>query len=228
MSIAPRTESERRARRVKGVVAGIAGIAMLLGGSTFALWQETQDLSTEVEIKHGNLDLSNSITTTVYDTSAWKKNNNNAKSLLSPSNNSVFTITSPSSFRATPGDIVEIDMEGIDIKLVGTNMKADLELKLDSGTAHTTGWAITYTLFKDGSAMQNYSNVSVSATDLQNGITIYGLDASGEYDLAIQASFLSASNNDGRTDTWDQAGTAGDTQHLLIPKFIASLKQVRS
>jgi hypothetical protein len=38
MTINPQNERSRRARRFKGLVAGAAGVALLLGGSTFAYW----------------------------------------------------------------------------------------------------------------------------------------------------------------------------------------------
>ncbi|MDR2252900.1 MAG: SipW-dependent-type signal peptide-containing protein, partial [Bifidobacteriaceae bacterium] len=41
MTINPQTDRERRSRRFKGLVAGAAGVALLLGGSTFAYWSDS-------------------------------------------------------------------------------------------------------------------------------------------------------------------------------------------
>jgi alternate signal-mediated exported protein len=49
--------SNTRSRRIKGLIAGAAGAALLLGGTTFALWSDSDSFGGASVIKAGNLDL---------------------------------------------------------------------------------------------------------------------------------------------------------------------------
>jgi alternate signal-mediated exported protein len=223
MTITPRTEAERKSRRVKGIAAGVAGIAMLLGGSTFALWSDSESLGGATEIIHGKLDLGGTVTKKIYDISATQNAAHTGTSLLATG--TARDITSDiANVRAVPGDDYEIDMTGITVDLAGDNMVANLVFKLDSGTVYSDGWTFAYTLFKDGSTVSGKTNVTATATEMQTGITISDLNvSSSSYSLAIKASFDATGTNYIFTD-----GTANTNGELLkLPDFSATLTQVR-
>jgi alternate signal-mediated exported protein len=62
--------TKRSSRRVKGVIAGAAGVALLLGGSTFALWSATGSMTGSGSIKVGTMTIAaDQNKASVYDVS---------------------------------------------------------------------------------------------------------------------------------------------------------------
>jgi predicted ribosomally synthesized peptide with SipW-like signal peptide len=66
-----------RSRRVKGLIAGAAGAALLLAGGTWALWYDSESIDGQT-IKAGNLDLAIVDREYAYDVSTWTGTNNAA------------------------------------------------------------------------------------------------------------------------------------------------------
>jgi predicted ribosomally synthesized peptide with SipW-like signal peptide len=52
-----RTISPQRSRRIRGLIAGLAGGALLLAGGTFALWSDSATIDEAGRVKMGTLDL---------------------------------------------------------------------------------------------------------------------------------------------------------------------------
>ncbi|MDR2381262.1 MAG: alternate-type signal peptide domain-containing protein, partial [Bifidobacteriaceae bacterium] len=134
MTINPRNEGERRSRRFKGLVAGAAGVALLLGGSTFALWHDSISASFD-DVKHGTL----TIAASQVGAKAYDARNTQAESdALANENAKEITL---SSFLAVPGDKLELDVP-VEISASGDNMKYDLDLAVNSETSVDKHWKV--------------------------------------------------------------------------------------
>ncbi|MDR1187568.1 MAG: SipW-dependent-type signal peptide-containing protein [Bifidobacteriaceae bacterium] len=125
-------ERERRSRRFKGLVAGVTGLALLMGGSTYALWSDSSSANVE-PVQHGTLDIEGSLAPVVYDVRVAKgpsdpDNSPWINGLGGKKNRKV--ITDLSKFYAVPGDNLEINIP-VDVTAIGDNMK--YELWLDDG-----------------------------------------------------------------------------------------------
>ncbi|MDR2382049.1 MAG: hypothetical protein LBE08_12955 [Bifidobacteriaceae bacterium] len=176
MAISPRNENERRSRRFKALVAGAAGVALLLGGSTFAFWSDTINESM-ITVKNGVLDLD----TAKYNQSAigaktydLRRNKDGAQGVnipfkgVSDANKGLLV---DASFIAVPGDHIEIDVP-FTLVATGTNMKYDLQVKPASAIdLSLTGWTATARLYK----VTKYDGSGVTATPV--GTTDFSLGA---------------------------------------------------
>jgi alternate signal-mediated exported protein len=121
---------------MKGLVAGAAGIALLLGGSTFAMWSVGQDVAAPASITHGDMAIEDNATYTTtgyYDTRVAGSDN--------AVKNASVTAIDPQSFLAVPGDVIEIDLPAVDVTVSGDNMKYDIEVK-GQEAASLYGWTI--------------------------------------------------------------------------------------
>ncbi|MDR0594746.1 MAG: alternate-type signal peptide domain-containing protein [Bifidobacteriaceae bacterium] len=135
MTINPQTEGQRRSRRFKGLVAGAAGVALLLGGSTFALWQHSVSLPEEY-VNHGELKVAVGAPV-AYDLNvAGNETTNSGES-------NVARIDDLRAFRAVPGSTVEIDTSVV-VTAVGDNMKYNVFVEFDDGI-DDEDWDITVT-----------------------------------------------------------------------------------
>jgi alternate signal-mediated exported protein len=148
------TAKERRARRRKGIIAGAAGAALLLGGSTFALWSDSVDIA-GASITAGNLDISpvpalqNPVT--FWDISS-DRTDRNAKSPASTGTNDAHAIASDdiAGYRIVPGDTL-LAAYKFDVVLEGDNLVATLNGQLTADGAVTTafgnGLTVTYEIY---------------------------------------------------------------------------------
>ncbi|MDR1187569.1 MAG: hypothetical protein LBK95_08955 [Bifidobacteriaceae bacterium] len=106
------TERKRRSRRFKGLVAGVTGLALLMGGSTFAMWSESAN-SNVGQVQHGTLEVLPG-EMHIYDlTTPGDKKSFNQEGV---------TEIDLDTYRATPGDKIEVDMV-VDVNAPGDNMK---------------------------------------------------------------------------------------------------------
>jgi len=116
--------------KTKGVIAGVAGLALLSGGVTFALWSD----STTVDggtITNGNLDVEAIGTLAWVDVSADREDSPHA-------------ITDLATWRMVPGDTIE-GTQGIGVALEGDNLVATLEVSSATDPAtFPTGVSVTY------------------------------------------------------------------------------------
>ncbi|MDR2114602.1 MAG: hypothetical protein LBO75_04910 [Bifidobacteriaceae bacterium] len=67
-------DSNRRTNRVRGLIAGAAGVALLLGGSTFALWSVSDTKGDSTSVKAGSMSVTAGSEVTLYDVSADRAN----------------------------------------------------------------------------------------------------------------------------------------------------------
>ncbi|MDR1442716.1 MAG: alternate-type signal peptide domain-containing protein [Bifidobacteriaceae bacterium] len=141
MTITPQTERERRSRRLKGLVAGAAGIALLLGGSTFAMWSDSAT-GTAKDVNHGTLDL------TGGDVTAFDLRATGSDKAVSKDNVKKIDLDE---FLAVPGDELEISVPVV-IDAKGDNMKFDLTLAVASAVTDAD-WDVKVAVYK-GAAMQ--------------------------------------------------------------------------
>jgi alternate signal-mediated exported protein len=118
-------ENTRKQRRFTGIIAGVAGIALLLGGTSFALWSQSGSMSTG-NITSGNLAL-NVGTNQWYDISPDR--NDEATPTLAGVNG--HTITTIGDYRIVPKDVL-LDQDPVSIALQGDNMVAQLSIGLSS------------------------------------------------------------------------------------------------
>ncbi|HLS25635.1 MAG TPA: alternate-type signal peptide domain-containing protein [Beutenbergiaceae bacterium] len=104
-------------KRTKGLLAGAAGAALLLGGGTFALWSDSEQVDGG-SITAGNLDVALVGDVAWADVSADRDDSPHGIDL--------------SEFRIVPGDTIQGEF-GFEAALEGDNMVA--ELTLDGGAA---------------------------------------------------------------------------------------------
>ena len=116
--------------KTKGVIAGVAGLALLSGGVTYSLWSDTATV-TGGTITNGNLDVA------AIGPLAWVD--------VSPDRaDSPHPITSLATWRMVPGDIIE-GTQGIGVALEGDNLVATLEVSSATDPAtFPTGISVTY------------------------------------------------------------------------------------
>ncbi len=104
-------------KKTTGVIAGVAGAALLMGGTTFALWSDSAPVD-GAQITAGNLDVA--VVKDAKTQSTWSWTDISADRSDSP-----HAITDLSSFRIIPGDTVQ-GVVALDLALEGENMVADL------------------------------------------------------------------------------------------------------
>lgn len=113
--------------RTKGAVAGVAGVALLAGGTTFALWSDSADLDGGT-ITNGNLDVA-ALQTTWKDVSYDRAD--------SPHDIDLAT------WQMVPGDTIE-GTQGFDVALDGDNLVADLTLADTGASTLAPGVTVEY------------------------------------------------------------------------------------
>lgn len=140
-----------RNRRTKGIIAIGAGAALLLGGSTFALWTAQSDIAAGA-ITAGNLDVA------VAD-GTW-----NDVSSAAP-----VAIPALADFRMVPGDVIEGEFP-VDVAALGDNFLADLTVGFTAPSgallADLEGVTVTYSILDaDGTVVGTGDTVSVLSQD---------------------------------------------------------------
>ncbi|QCB93858.1 alternate-type signal peptide domain-containing protein [Cellulomonas shaoxiangyii] len=113
--------------RTKGAVAGVAGVALLAGGTTFALWSDSDDLDGGT-ITNGNLDVA-ALQTTWKDVSYDRAD--------SPHDIDLAT------WQMVPGDTIE-GTQGFDVALDGDNLVANLTLADTGASTLPPGVTVQY------------------------------------------------------------------------------------
>ena len=114
--------------KTKGAIAGIAGIALLAGGTTFALWNDSANLNGGT-ITAGNLDVA-PLPRRQAPASGW--------TFRRPHGQQATTIDLDS-FKIVPGDTIEGTF-GIDAALQGENLVANLGLSRQPARPPASSW----------------------------------------------------------------------------------------
>ncbi|MCC2312654.1 alternate-type signal peptide domain-containing protein [Cellulomonas xiejunii] len=119
--------------KTKGIIAGVAGIALLSGGSTFALWS-AQDTVEGGTIVNGDLNVVADESLSWIDASAPRGDANHAIDL--------------DTWRMVPGDVAK-GTQTVDVTLVGDNLAARLDLTSVAPGA-LNGLVLGYEVFAEG------------------------------------------------------------------------------
>ncbi|MCK6209886.1 alternate-type signal peptide domain-containing protein [Georgenia sp. EYE_87] len=176
--------------KTKGALAGVAGVAILAGGTTFALWSDSDEVDGGV-ITAGNLDVK--LTDHAwYDVSDDRIDEGHPISL--------------SSFRIIPGDTIRGEF-GVDLALEGDNMVAKLSMQRDGETTGnlfgdgTHDVKVTYQLFGPDGAVtaetpfgEETTVVFASADNSENVEALPTIPATfdedgGEFTIEVTATF---------------------------------------
>jgi alternate signal-mediated exported protein len=127
-------EEQRRGRRVKGLIAGAAGVALLLGGSTFALWSANDSLAGGT-IKAGDLNITKKGDVAFYDISPDRTDHDGESGVTFTATGSKgHPITNLANHLIVPADVVA-GVYNFDVTLVGENLVADLTGSFTETTA---------------------------------------------------------------------------------------------
>ncbi|MGL3806854.1 alternate-type signal peptide domain-containing protein [Paeniglutamicibacter sp. R2-26] len=202
--------------KTKGAIAGIAGIALLAGGTTFALWNDSANINGG-QITSGNLDVAivapEEGTSTWNDVSADRTDNSHAIDL--------------DTFRIVPGDTIQGTFN-IDAALEGDNLVAKLGLMAKGtaagellATADKKGVAITYSLVDSNGApvagatdiaLGQEATVAFASADNSNNVAALptlgkSLDGTADYSVVVTATF--DKTTDARTNTQASALLSG-------------------
>jgi alternate signal-mediated exported protein len=133
-------QSISRTRR-RAVLAGALGAALLLTGSTWALWSDSLGLGGSSTISAGDLDLTADGTPSFYDVTGWRTDHTGypPTPLTQQPNHPIASIED---YLFVPETAVEIDMP-ITVTMKGDNLVANLAVgdpsKLDTATGGMTG-----------------------------------------------------------------------------------------
>ncbi|MBD7918324.1 alternate-type signal peptide domain-containing protein [Cellulomonas sp. Sa3CUA2] len=119
--------------KTKGLIAGVAGIALLTGGSTFALWS-AQDSVAGGTITNGDLNVTAAAALSWVDTSADRTDADHVINL--------------STWRMVPGDTAEGTV-AVDVTLIGDNLAAELALT-STAPVDLNGLELSYEVYKEG------------------------------------------------------------------------------
>jgi alternate signal-mediated exported protein len=200
MTINPTTERERRSRRLKGLVAGAAGIALLLGGSTFAMWSDS-DTDTAGTIKHGTLDVTGNGTVTAYDLRV-------AGAAKAVTKENVTKIADLGKYLAVPGDQIEVGMP-VTVTATGDNMEFNMTLAV-SAAISDSDWTLTAKVYKDGAEVASKNLQEFGTAPVQiNTVPLKASSASSTFDVVVLASLRS------------DLGEGGDDPQLRINGSVA-------
>jgi len=112
--------------KTKGLIAGVAGIALLTGGSTFAVWSSSTTVAA-AEITNGDLQVSSGTTPATWaDVSSDRTRR---------------VISAIGDFSMVPGDTVEY-VQPLEVSLKGDNLTA--RVTLDAAAIVSPNLSVTY------------------------------------------------------------------------------------
>ncbi|UJP39806.1 alternate-type signal peptide domain-containing protein [Cellulomonas palmilytica] len=128
--------------KTKGVIAGLAGLALLSGGTTFALWSDSDSIPGGT-ITNGELGVS---ATSVgwFDVSPDRTDVTVAATPVTELDGHTVDLQT---WRMVPGDVAE-GTYGLDVTLVGDNLVANLDVTSSGGTTPLPeGLVVSYQVF---------------------------------------------------------------------------------
>ncbi|MDR1187429.1 MAG: alternate-type signal peptide domain-containing protein [Bifidobacteriaceae bacterium] len=185
MTINPTTERERRSRRFKGLVAGAAGIALLLGGATFAMWSDSEEADVD-KIQHGILDVADATAVSgIYDLRRDANTSGNPKSGSMTVEDAVKI--NPTSFKAVPGDVLEVVLP-VNVTATGDNMEYTLQLTAGEEFVKDADWtAKVYVFNEGGTKIVDGTVVDLSETAFQEtgALIVSGIKLTSKHTVAV-------------------------------------------
>jgi alternate signal-mediated exported protein len=141
--------------KTKGLIAGIAGIALLGGGSTFALWNAS-DNAAGGTIVNGDLNVKALGNLSWKDVSIDRTDKGHAIDLAS--------------WKMVPGDTIE-GTQDIDVALLGDNLSANLSLSGATAATLPAGVTVSYDVVNAATSTKlatNVSDLTATAVKLQS------------------------------------------------------------
>lgn len=128
--------------KTKGVIAGLAGLALLSGGTTFALWSDSDSIPGGT-ITNGELGVT-AASVGWFDVSPDRTD---VTADLTPVTDLDGHAIDLSTWRMVPGDVAE-GTYGLDVTLEGDNLVANLDITSANGTVSLPeGLAISYRVY---------------------------------------------------------------------------------
>lgn len=176
----------------KVIVASTLGVALLIGGGTYALWSATDTANTGAMISSGDLKVTAAAPQSWYD--------------VSDSANPA-VITNLADFRLSPGDKIKLTQE-LNVIIVGDNMTGILTAKLPNSTASQALMdqaKFTLSLFdKDGTQIATVAPTTNTADSLTTQVSgLPQTTAAGEkYTVEITVELPSGADNDTKIQTF--------------------------
>jgi alternate signal-mediated exported protein len=143
--------TKRSSRRVKGIIAGAAGVALLLGGSTFALWTAADTINGSGNIKTGTMSVAKDGDVAVYDVSA-DRTNVVPIAVLGKKGQDVTQGAKDGTLEIVPGDELAA-VYPFTFNMVGDNLVGKLSLMSNNVPEAITGVTFGYTVKVDGVPM---------------------------------------------------------------------------
>jgi alternate signal-mediated exported protein len=187
-----------RSRRRKGILAGVAGAALLLSGSTFALWQAQDDVA-GADITAGDLNLEKAkAAADWYDVSEDRTHSGTVTGLSSVSGDAIADITT---YRIVPGDTLAAAFE-FDMTLEGDNLVAALTAAPGSAI-NLTAW----------------TELAVQAEVFVDGVSAGTVDLTDTTEQSIGYFTPQGSNQDGQAGVTALSGTSDSVIVLVTAKF---------
>lgn len=196
-------------KKTTGFVAGIAGAALLMGGTTFALWSDSADVD-GAQIAAGNLDVDVANQWAWQDISADRSDNSHDIDL--------------STFKMVPGDVIEGTI-GLDVALEGDNMVAALAAELGGASGDLTNLDIDVAVTDasgdpvvlSGDGTMILASADNTAPNPQT-ITTVGSEIDGTVDVTVTVTV---------TFPADTAGQDHVTESIALDGATVTLDQVR-
>ncbi|MDR2253217.1 MAG: hypothetical protein LBD97_05040 [Bifidobacteriaceae bacterium] len=144
------TNTSRFSKRTKGVIAGAAGVALLLGGSTFALWSTTTSFGESGTIGMGEITVKTVGELELYDVSSDRTNTDaETQKMTGRDGHKIDTEDA-----LVPGDHLAV-VQDFQLELKGDNLLAEISLAVGNvmnETITTSGAVVTYSVQQsDGS-----------------------------------------------------------------------------
>jgi alternate signal-mediated exported protein len=176
--------SNSKNTKVKGLLVGLAGAALLLGGSTYALWS-AEDTQNGGAIVAGDLGLTKVSTTGLYDVSTDRLDSSTDLSTLAsclPASTYTGHAAEVGSWNIVPGDSV-VQVLGYKAHLKGDNLVAKMTVDFDDLTlTQTTGTAVT------GNVKVYVDGTAAYTADISNMLTKPGTQTLGFFQAPTQNS----------------------------------------
>ena len=201
--------------KTKGIIAGVAGIALLTGGSTFALWS-AQDSVAGGTIVNGDLNVVADAALSWTDASA-------------PRGDAGHTIDL-ATWRMVPGDVAK-GTQTVDVTLVGDNLAARLDLASVAPSA-LNGLVLGYEVFAEGDtttpvasgaygapATLRFAANATSQESTAPSTIVVGADGTTTLTVVVTATFTDTGAGQARNDV---------TASTALGNLGVSLTQVRT
>ena len=204
-------------KKTKGLVAGAAGVALMLSGTTLALWSDSEEVN-GAELTAGNLDIS-ATDAKWKDVSDDRSDNSHGIDL--------------SDFKIIPGDTIQGTFK-VTLDLEGENMAAKVQYLTGQGApisdvSDLVSGDLVDGLDADIDLELGGTSVPVSFDDLTDGLVVYSHD-NGNADSAFQLPSGDTTVNATVTVTFDENTSdqvLTEAQATLANSEL-SLEQVRS